>query len=314
MRAPHLDGAAAAACRRFLLPPTPPPLPCTATRRPLAIEGPSGFRQQWRGLAIRSRLAASAAVDVSEQQQPAAAAAAAPAAAPLRDVAAVLRSRGLLQDLTSPDLGPASTQEQLLAYCGFDPTAESLHLGNLLGIIVLAWFQRSGHVPVALLGGATGRVGDPSGVHWVWGGPGMPAGRSVLLDDRREPRAPSARRSRSLPAPGCDAGKSAERPVLSEEAIERNVQGIERSLRTLLQPPPGRCTRGAGGCTAAMLPQQLQQPALPCCSTSPPCPALQRLGGTLGAEQPRLVWRHGPAHLPAGDRCAGLWRRRRRHA
>ena len=45
----------------------------------------------------------------------------------------------------------------------FDPTAPSLHLGNLLGIIVLAWFQRCGHTPVALVGGATGRVGDPSG-------------------------------------------------------------------------------------------------------------------------------------------------------
>ena len=57
-------------------------------------------------------------------------------------------------------------------YCGFDPTAESLHLGNLLGIIVLTWFQRCGHRPVALLGGATGRVGDPSGEpllpKWAW--------------------------------------------------------------------------------------------------------------------------------------------------
>ena len=81
----------------------------------------------------------------------------------LQDVVAVLCSRGLLQDVTSPDLATASTQRQLLAYCGFDPTAESLHLGNLLGIMVLAWFQRCGHRPVALLGGATGRVGDPSG-------------------------------------------------------------------------------------------------------------------------------------------------------
>ncbi|OIV91983.1 hypothetical protein TanjilG_06611 [Lupinus angustifolius] len=48
-------------------------------------------------------------------------------------------------------------------YCGFDPTAESLHLGNLLGIIVLSWFRRCGHKPVALIGGATARVGDPSG-------------------------------------------------------------------------------------------------------------------------------------------------------
>ena len=112
-------------------------------------------------------------------QQPAAAAAAAPGgggAAPLQDVVAVLRSRGLVQDLTSPELGATSTQEQLLAYCGFDPTAESLHLGNLLGIIVLAWFQRCGHVPVALLGGATGRVGDPSGAPAGWlAGVGPPA-------------------------------------------------------------------------------------------------------------------------------------------
>ena len=48
-------------------------------------------------------------------------------------------------------------------YCGFDPTADSLHIGNLLGIIVLKWFQKCGHQVVALLGGATGRVGDPSG-------------------------------------------------------------------------------------------------------------------------------------------------------
>ena len=56
-----------------------------------------------------------------------------------------------------------ATESPLSVYCGFDPTADSLHLGNLLGIVVLAWFQRCGHTPVALLGGATGRVGDPSG-------------------------------------------------------------------------------------------------------------------------------------------------------
>lgn len=54
-------------------------------------------------------------------------------------------------------------QQSLPVYCGFDPTADSLHLGHLLGIVVLAWFRRCGHAPVALLGGATGRVGDPSG-------------------------------------------------------------------------------------------------------------------------------------------------------
>ncbi len=68
-----------------------------------------------------------------------------------------------IQDTTSPALGKAAATETLTVYCGFDPTADSLHLGNLLGIIVLTWFQRCGHNPVALLGGATGRVGDPSG-------------------------------------------------------------------------------------------------------------------------------------------------------
>jgi tyrosyl-tRNA synthetase len=79
------------------------------------------------------------------------------------NIVQVLRSRGLLQEITSPELEAAAASESLLVYCGFDPTADSLHLGNLLGIIVLSWFQRCGHRPVALLGGATGRVGDPSG-------------------------------------------------------------------------------------------------------------------------------------------------------
>ncbi len=142
------------------------PGPSGASCRPLVAEPASGSRQAWLGMSGSSsssslRTAATAAADV----EPPAAGAAPSQAPPLRDVVEVLRSRGLLQDVTSPELGAASTQEQLLAYCGFDPTAESLHLGNLLGIIVLAWFQRCGHVPVALLGGATGRVGDPSGTH-----------------------------------------------------------------------------------------------------------------------------------------------------
>lgn len=48
-------------------------------------------------------------------------------------------------------------------YAGFDPTADSLHIGNLLVIIGLIHFQRAGHRPIALVGGATGRIGDPSG-------------------------------------------------------------------------------------------------------------------------------------------------------
>ena len=72
-------------------------------------------------------------------------------------------SPSVTQDTTSEALEKAAGAGALTVYCGFDPTAESLHLGNLLGIIVLTWFQRCGHRPVALLGGATGRVGDPSG-------------------------------------------------------------------------------------------------------------------------------------------------------
>jgi len=48
-------------------------------------------------------------------------------------------------------------------YIGFDPTSDSLHLGNLVGIIVLSWFEKFGHKPYVLIGGATGRIGDPSG-------------------------------------------------------------------------------------------------------------------------------------------------------
>ena len=114
------------------------------------------------------------------------------------NVIRTLRERGLLQDMTGPELEELASEESLMVYCGFDPTAESLHLGNLLGIIVLSWFQRCGHVPVALLGGATGRVGDPS-------------------------------------------GKSAERPVMSEETIEKNTRGIEGTLRNLLSVDDTTC-------------------------------------------------------------------------
>jgi len=78
-------------------------------------------------------------------------------------VVQLLRERGLVADVTSPELEKLAADTSLKIYCGFDPTADSLHLGNLLGVLVLAWFQRCGHQPVALVGGATGLVGDPSG-------------------------------------------------------------------------------------------------------------------------------------------------------
>ncbi|EXC27891.1 Tyrosine--tRNA ligase [Morus notabilis] len=77
------------------------------------------------------------------------------------NVVSVLEQRGLLDSLTSDNL--RTTSSPLTAYCGFDPTAPSLHLGNLLALIVLSWFSRCGHRTIALIGGATARVGDPSG-------------------------------------------------------------------------------------------------------------------------------------------------------
>ncbi|KAK4399916.1 Tyrosine--tRNA ligase, chloroplastic/mitochondrial [Sesamum angolense] len=81
-----------------------------------------------------------------------------------QNVVHILEERGLLDSLTSDSLRrPDLPLPPLRVYCGFDPTAQSLHLGNLLGIIVLSWFLRCGHQAVALVGGATGRIGDPSG-------------------------------------------------------------------------------------------------------------------------------------------------------
>lgn len=75
-----------------------------------------------------------------------------------KNIIQVLRERGLVQEVTSDDLEASAASTSLSVYCGFDPTADSLHLGNLLGIIVLSWFQKCGHTPVALLGGATGAL------------------------------------------------------------------------------------------------------------------------------------------------------------
>ncbi|KAK1408107.1 hypothetical protein QVD17_39740 [Tagetes erecta] len=79
------------------------------------------------------------------------------------NVIQILEQRGLLESLTGENLRSICSTSSIRVYCGFDPTAESLHLGNLIGIIVLSWFLRCGHSVVALVGGATGRVGDPSG-------------------------------------------------------------------------------------------------------------------------------------------------------
>ena len=88
------------------------------------------------------------------------------------------------------------TEEQLskeitAGYIGFDPTADSLHIGSLIPIIILMHFQKSGHKPIALVGGATGMIGDPS-------------------------------------------GKSAERNLLDEEALNKNIAGVKSQLERFL--------------------------------------------------------------------------------
>jgi len=74
-----------------------------------------------------------------------------------------LQWRGLLHSTTSDDLAAHLATPGRIAYCGFDPTAEALTIGNYMPIKMLAHWQRAGHRPVALMGGATGLIGDPSG-------------------------------------------------------------------------------------------------------------------------------------------------------
>jgi len=72
-----------------------------------------------------------------------------------------LRWRGLIHDLT-PGTEDLLKKEKITGYIGFDPTADSLHIGSLVQIILLMHLQRHGHNPIALVGGATGMIGDPS--------------------------------------------------------------------------------------------------------------------------------------------------------
>ncbi len=80
----------------------------------------------------------------------------------LRNFVEELKWRGMIHDVM-PDTEDHLLQQMRMAYVGFDPTADSLHIGNLVPIMLLAFFQRCGHKPIALVGGATGMIGDPSG-------------------------------------------------------------------------------------------------------------------------------------------------------
>src|SRR5437867_13279988 len=117
----------------------------------------------------------------------------------MTDIFADLRWRGLIHQTTDDAFLPGWLREgSRTLYAGFDPTADSLHVGSLLPLMTLRRFQKAGHKPIALVGGATGMIGDPS-------------------------------------------GKSEERNLLSIEQLQKNVAGIERQLRGLLdfQGPRG---------------------------------------------------------------------------
>ena len=74
-----------------------------------------------------------------------------------------LQARGLIAQTTDiTALDALLNEEKISLYCGFDPTADSLHIGHLLPVLALRRFQQAGHTPVALVGGATGMIGDPS--------------------------------------------------------------------------------------------------------------------------------------------------------
>src|SRR5688572_29792595 len=80
------------------------------------------------------------------------------------DFLQVLAARGFIHQLSEPEvLDARALNSTLTGYIGFDCTAPSLHIGSLLPIMLLYWMQQTGHRPIALMGGGTTRVGDPSG-------------------------------------------------------------------------------------------------------------------------------------------------------
>ena len=103
-------------------------------------------------------------VNASSRPLPAAGLQALPTVAPVDDVLSDLAWRGLLAQTTDREaLARDLAAGPVTLYCGFDPTADSLHIGNLVPLFALRRFQLAGHRPIALAGGATGFIGDPGG-------------------------------------------------------------------------------------------------------------------------------------------------------
>ncbi len=93
-----------------------------------------------------------------------------------KDFLHILQQRGYFNQATDlEELSTLSQQQQLIAYIGFDATADSLHVGSLLPIMMLRWLQKSGNKPIVLMGGGTTRIGDPSG---------KDESRQMLTDER----------------------------------------------------------------------------------------------------------------------------------
>src|ERR1700692_894993 len=78
-------------------------------------------------------------------------------------LSADLEFRGLVHQVTDPGLLARLDSERFTAYIGFDPTADSLHVGSLLQVLMLRRLQLAGHRPIALAGGGTGAIGEPGG-------------------------------------------------------------------------------------------------------------------------------------------------------
>ncbi len=98
-----------------------------------------------------------------------------------------LEARGFLNQASNMDaLNDALNNGKLTAYWGTDPTGDSLHVGHLASLMLIRWFQKYGHKPITLVGGATGRIGDPSG---------RDKGRPMLTDEQIEKNCAGLRKS-----------------------------------------------------------------------------------------------------------------------
>lgn len=107
-----------------------------------------------------------------------------------------LKWRGMIHDIM-PDTEEMLQNEVVSGYIGFDPTADSLHIGSMVQIILLMHLQRSGHRPIALVGGATGMIGDPS-------------------------------------------GKSAERNLLTQDILDKNIAGVKSVISRFIDFEAGK--------------------------------------------------------------------------